>query len=209
MMKILSMEYVGKTKVRVRTEEDEVFCVSNRAAVEFSLREGAELSEENMKELYAYLRGKALEKCGRLLGDMGYSRRRLEEKLTADGFPRRIIGEVLKSLEDANYVDDARLAAGYVRYHLSDKSAARIRMDLKRKGIGDAEIEAAFSEYSENEGNSVREMEEEQIRNLLVKKRFDASAADYEERQKMMAFLYRRGYSGDSIRAVLRGQEDF
>ena len=45
--------------------------------------------------------------------------------------------------------------------------------------------------------------QEEQIRALLAKRRYPGEAADPAEKQKTMAFLYRKGYPIDLIRHVL------
>jgi regulatory protein len=53
-----------------------------------------------------------------------------------------------------------------------------------------------MDELYEDESNDV---ESEQIQKLLVKKHYDMDM-DYKEKQKIMAFLLRRGYSMESIR---------
>lgn len=44
----------------------------------------------------------------------------------------------------------------------------------------------------------------EQIRALMQKRHFDPDGADRTAREKFMAYLYRRGYNTDSIRAAMR-----
>ena len=42
---------------------------------------------------------------------------------------------------------------------------------------------------------------------LLQKKHYNPEQADYKERQKMFAFLMRKGYSGEQISKALMGGE--
>jgi SOS response regulatory protein OraA/RecX len=46
-------------------------------------------------------------------------------------------------------------------------------------------------------------MEEAQIRRLLAARQYDQAASDWKTEQKLMAFLYRKGYSTEKIRAVM------
>ena len=73
-----------------------------------------------------------------------------------------------------------------------------------QKGISADLIEQAYREVAE-----VDQMppEDNLIRQLLTKKHFDMETATYEEVQKMKAFLYRKGFSGDTISRVLRGED--
>jgi regulatory protein len=44
----------------------------------------------------------------------------------------------------------------------------------------------------------------EQIQVLLRKKQYDPETAGWEEKQKIMAFLYRKGYSQENIRCAMQ-----
>ena len=66
-------------------------------------------------------------------------------------------------------------------------------------------IEHAYEQCSEEDSVTA---EEELIHKLLEKKHFDREHATYEECQKMIGFLYRRGFVPDKIyKAVGRCEE--
>ncbi len=164
------------------------------------------IADPMWQEILVQLRSEALHRCGDLLGRKDYSRAGLESKLEADGYPEMIRQQVLTELTDAHYLDDRRLAENYIRGHLRDKSKARIRQDLQQKGISQTEVEEAFAAIS---GETDMESQElSQIRRLLEKKHYDPARATWEEKQKVMAFLYRRGFSQDMIRRGMDSAED-
>jgi regulatory protein len=65
-----------------------------------------------------------------------------------------------------------------------------------RKGISKDDIEAAFMQCSDT-GNITDETK--LIERLLEKKKFDKKTATYEDKQKIIGFLYRKGFSLDMI----------
>jgi regulatory protein len=159
------------------------------------------------------LRSMVLRKCGELLKSQDYSEQRLRMKLRTAGFPEDTVTMAVEAMKDAHYIDDRRYAENYVKYHLRDRSRRRIEQDLQERGIAEDIIEEAFQAVTENAVektdtengvSAADEAEIEQICKLLRKKQFDLAAAGWEERQKIMAFLYRKGYTQENIR---RGME--
>ena len=57
-----------------------------------------------------------------------------------------------------------------------------------------------LSEENEERGNSAEIM---QVRRLMKKRGFDLNSASWEEKGKMQAYLYRKGYSASSVRAAM------
>ena len=149
-------------------------------------------------------RKECLVKCGALLSRRDYSCARLREKLLAGGFSAETADWALERLREAHYVDDERYARNFISAHREDKSRMRMRADLEARGIpSDLAAEALREEYEENG----EEAEIRQIRKLMAKRKFDPEQADWEEKRKMQAFLYRKGYSASSVRTAMRGEE--
>ena len=142
-----------------------------------------------------------MRRCGDLLSRQDYTERRLLEKLSADGYGQEEIEAVIESLKEAHYLDDYRYALTYVRYHSSDRSRMRIRQDLLTRGCKEDAIEAAFREISEE--TDLEQEELNQIRKLLRKRGYREDE-DFAKQQKMMAFLYRKGFSQEIIRRAMQ-----
>ena len=119
--------------------------------------------------------------------------------------PLQVVLEVvemtLESLREANYLNDERYAQNYVQAHWEDRSRLRIRMDLESRGVPSSEIiSEVIRAESEERG---QEAEIRQIRKLMNKRKYDPKGATWEEKGKMQAFLYRKGYSQSSVRAAM------
>jgi len=124
-----------------------------------------------------------------------HSRAELARKL----FPFAPSPEVLELLLDAlaakGQLSDARYAE--LRAHqLSRKyGAARIRFDLKAKGVAQEIVERVG-----------REGELERARVILARK-YRSPAASREERARRMRFLQGRGFSHDTIKTLLSSED--
>jgi regulatory protein len=94
------------------------------------------------------------------------------------------------------YIDDVRYAATYLGCKSATKSKKQIRNELMLKGISSEDIETAFGTCMEE--NRLTD-EAELIEKLIKKKKFDKANATYEEKQKIIGFLYRKGFALDII----------
>jgi len=192
-------------RVRVTPEEGEAFVISVRRASGLGLRPGDELPPDTYAEIMQSLRSACMQRCGTLLGSRDYPVHRLRTKLQDAGYPSSIIEDCIEKLQEAHYLDDARYAQTYLRSHLADRSLLRIRHDLLERGISEELIERAVTEIAEE--TDPEEAQLGQIRRLLQKRGYDPADADYAARQKIMAFLQRKGYGINLIRRAM--EKDF
>lgn len=122
-----------------------------------------------------------------------HSRAELARKLAADGTEEEI-ANVLADLESQGLLSDARAAAAYVRAHGARFGAARLRQDLKARGldpeIASAEVEALGSELDRAQA--------------VWQKKFGAVAGDAKEWARQARFLQGRGFASDVIRRLLK-----
>ncbi len=87
----------------------------------------------------------------------------------------------------------------YITYYSESRSRGRIEQDLLRKGICRNLIRTVCEEDLEDK------LPDEILlmKKLLEKKNYRAESADYLERRKLKAFLYRKGFSLDNIEKIL------
>ena len=121
-------------------------------------------------------------------------------KLLGSGFEEETADEVIGSLKEAQYIDDSRYARNFIEAHSGDRSRLRIRKDLEDRGVSSEIISEAMVEEFEENGDSA---EIRQIRKLMEKRKFDPGSADWNEKQKMQAYLYRKGYAASAVRAAM------
>ena len=155
------------------------------------------------EEMREQRRKECLKKCGTLLARRDYTCARLREKLLTAGFEEEVVSEAIDSLIKARYLDDERYARNFIAAHGEDRSRLRIRMDLEERGVPSETLSEVLREESEERGE---EAEIRQIRRLMEKRKFDPENADWDEKRRMQAYLYRKGYGASSVRAAMNGE---
>ncbi len=107
------------------------------------------------------------------------------------------IERVLDELEHNGLLSDERFAGAVTRTRAQRFGDARIRHDLRRFGVADETSVAALQALSGSEVS----------RGLEVwSRRFSALPASKEERAKQARFLQSRGFSIETVLAVLNGK---
>lgn len=196
---------ISKTKVKVCIDNGETFALYKGELNKFHIKTDTVLTDE----LYQQIMGEVLSKRAKLrsmnlLKSRDYTEHQLRTKLEQGFYPNRIIDEAVAYMISFGYIDDIRYAKSYIDYTESTKSRKQIENDLLRRGISKEDICSAYEEYVQEEQLT----EEEQIiEKMLEKKRFDNQNATYEERQKIIGFLYRKGFSLDKIYKAVEKKE--
>lgn len=129
---------------------------------------------------------KALDKALRMLALRDHSEREIVEKLARSGYEEREIAETMARLFEYHLLDDAafaeKWAAGRSKRGLGPW---RIRQELRQKGIGGEEIDAALSEIDEDAALAAA---------VLLARKYLARG-DANARRRALDALKRRGYA--------------
>jgi len=137
-----------------------------------------------------------------LLGARPYSTRTLQRKLVQKEYSADEVSEAVDRLLENGLLNDARYAEQYARSKILSTGASkrRLQQDLYRKGIkGDVATEAIASVMDQEEVDPAAVIER------VAKKKL-AQLGDLEPlvlRRRLFAFLARRGYDLDEIKAVV------
>ena len=132
----------------------------------------------------------------RLLAGREHSRAELRRKLAARAGSAEALEALLDALEANKQLSDDRYAEARARQLARKYGAARIRQDLKAKGVGEGLVERVTAEG-----------ELERARAILARK-YRTPATTPRERARRMRFLQSRGYSFETIRALLSSAAD-
>lgn len=202
-MIVRSVSPVRRGWVRVEADGGE-WLLPSRAAGRLGVAEGAEVDADRLREAALEEQEPAARKdTGRYLGRAEHTADQLRGYLRRRGYHRSVVEETVDWALRLGYVDDLRYARAYVRAHRGGRSpmgVRRLRMELRRRGVGDADAEAALSD-SEDGG-----MEEELVRS--VRKRY-GSLQGKKARRRALGYLSRRGFSyGLSRRVVHRALDE-
>ena len=125
-----------------------------------------------------------------------HSRAELARKLAAHAASREDLEALLDSLVAKKQLSDERYAEERARALSRKYGAAKIRHDLKAKGMSDGIVDAVSSEG-----------ELERARAILERK-YRVPAATREERAKRARFLQGRGFSSDVVLRLVLDRED-
>lgn len=106
--------------------------------------------------------------------------------------------EIISSLKQGKYLDDFRYAAAFARdkSHLSMWGPAKIRCQLRAKGIGDDIISDALAQIDESEAQAGMEK--------LLHSKWKMLKDDPQGKLKLIRFALGRGYDYGSVQNFLR-----
>jgi regulatory protein len=132
-----------------------------------------------------------------LLARREHSRVELTRKLASHGTEEEI-ANVLTQLETEGLLSDARAAGAFVRAHAGRFGTARLRQDLRNRGLDPQLAQADFGEL---------DTEFERARAVWAKK-FAAAPVDAREWARQARFLQGRGFATEIIRKLLKNPQD-
>jgi len=131
----------------------------------------------------------------RYLARREHSRAELHAKLQPFVQEGENLETVLDELEKKNWLSDARAATMLVDSKRGRFGTQRIAHELRQKGIAENLIAEAIPQLKESELDAAREVWE---------RKFGVAPQDAKEKAKQVRFLQSRGFSMESIFAVLR-----
>ena len=132
----------------------------------------------------------------RYLARREHSRAELNRKLLPFAASQQLLDVLLSELEGRKLLSNHRFAE--MRAHVLSRKygAAKIRQDLKARGVAE-EIVAMVSTEGELERAAA-----------ILQKKYRSVAKTREEKAKRVRFLQSRGFSGDTIYRLIRINDD-
>lgn len=202
-MKIIEIREVNTYKCKLFFEEEDPIVLYKKDLKRYNLKEGTVLADKQkdvlLMEILPY-RAKA--RCLKLLQARDYTEAEIGRKLKEDGYPGAVIQNTIEYLKQYQYVDDIRYTRLFFDSKKNKKSKNAILMDLQRKGVSKESIMLAFSEMQECDSEYIND--KNCINNLLYKKRYNDLDASYGEKEKMKAYLFRKGFEIEEINACMK-----
>ena len=150
------------------------------------------MAEKAPSDNVVELRARAL----RLLARREHTGQELESKLSPHAGSSEDLKGLLTGLKQKNQLSEERFAEERARQLSRKYGAARIRQDLRSKGVSDELINRVTGEG-----------ELERARAILERK-YRSVAATREEKAKRMRFMQSRGFSSEIIFKLLSARND-
>lgn len=141
---------------------------------------------------------RAKKRCLNLLQKRPYTECKLREKLVEGYYTQDIIEEAIHYVKSFHYIDDYEYACQYIFYHKESETRKKIEEKLMIKGISKEILNQAFDD-SYDDAEEQQEIELQQAKKLLEKKKYNPETMDWKEKQKIYAYLARKGITSSII----------
>ena len=203
-MVVTQLEDLEKSKVRVYIDDEYAFLLYRKDIEEFGLKEGNEIIYDVYEKILTdtvYRRAK--QKALAILKFMDRTELELRRKLSDAEYPEKIIDRTISYVIEYGYLNDERYALAYIRARMNTKSKLVIRTELLQKGISKDLTERILEEeYEQDEIGEDAEMTA--LRKAIAKKTKSVEDLNMEDKRKLMAALYRKGFDIGKIKQVLK-----
>jgi regulatory protein len=188
-----------KIAYKIYIDDAYAFLLYKQDLMEYQLETGVELTTQQYdKIIESTVYRRAKQKAMAILKYMDRTEQELYFKLKEAYYTDDIINKTIDYLKSYRYIDDERYASSYINGRKNTLSLVNIRAKLIQKGINKELLEKIIAiEY--NVDDEEKDPEIEAINRAIRKKLIDISKLNYEDKQKLMAHLYRKGFNMDKI----------
>ena len=193
-MEITKIEIQKNNDERANLYLDEKFFsgISLELVVKEHLKVGMEIDESKLSELILEdEKGKALAKSVKYIGSNLKTEKQLRDYLKKKDYNPTTIDYVIDKLKEYDYLNDENFAKAYILTYSKKYGKLKLKSQLKMKGIKDSIIDSLLEDV---QSDSI---------DLVAKKYMKNKDLTYENLQKLMRFLYSRGYEFDDINSCV------
>lgn len=193
-----------RTAYKIYIDNDYAFLLYNQDIKKYQLRIDYELSSDIYNiiiEDIVYRRAK--QKAFAILKYMDRTERELYEKLKEAFYTDDIIERTINYLSENNYINDRRYASNFIRLRKNTLSMLSIKTKLIQKGINKELLEEIILiEYVNEECEEDPEITA--INKAIHKKYRTTTDLNWDEKQRLIASLYRKGFDLSKIQHCLK-----
>ncbi len=198
-----SVQVRDSNRISIFVDEKFSFGMPVLAAMELGITKGTELDEALLarclsEEEFYRSRQRALG----LIAHRSRSSSELRGRLRQAGFGQPAVEAAVQKMTELGYLNDASFAESFARNRILTRQfgTRRVLTELRLKGIGDVQAQQVVSELNadRDEAADAREHAERHV------SRQPASLAPRKRRERLYAYLARRGFGPDIIRPLLQ-----
>ena len=205
---ITQIEELDKKRCKIYMNHKPAFALYKGEVTQYKLREEEVINESVYDEIMKQvLPLRAKKRCLNLLQKRPYTEWKLREKLNEGFYPQEIIDEAIEYMKSFHYIDDYDYASQYVFYHKDSESRKKMEEKLLIKGIDKEILKRVFTDSYQDE-EEMQELELQQAKKFLEKKGYDTQVMDWKEKQKIFAYLLRKGLNTSVVKEAMRLHEE-
>ena len=204
---VTKIEEYDKKRSKVYLDEEFAFLLYKWELSEYKIMQGENITDDVYHKIVAeVLVKRAKKRCLNLLQKKNYTEYKLREKLREGLYSPEMIDEAIAYVKSFHYIDDYRYACDYIFYHKESETKKKIEAKLRIKGIEQDILQQAFVD-NYDEGEEIQ-IELEQAYKLLRKKGYEYKSTDWKDKQKIYAYLLRKGISNSVIKIAMEAKND-
>ncbi len=201
-MTVTAIEEISKTRCRIFLDEAFAFVLYKGELHKYQIKTGSEIPAQVLHELQdQVLPKRAKLRAMNLLQKRQYTEKQLLDKLLLGGYSRETAQNAVDYVKAYHYVDDESYAYDYITSQMEGHSLREISQKLMQKGISKELIQKAVCLHREKD-----ELPDENrmIQKILEKKNCIGRKLEEKEKQRLYAYLYRKGFSQEAVCQALR-----
>ena len=199
MMTVTKIEPLSKTRYKVYLDGQFAFTLYKGELSRYHIAEESVIEDDIYDSLRLIVIKRAKLRAMHLLTDMDRTESQLRTKLKQGLYPDDIIEQAMAYVKSFGYVEDENYARRFVHSRKDRKSKKELYAALLQKGVPAEIVEQVFEEADYGEKDSRQAIEA-----LMRKRSYNPETADVKEKQKMMGYLMRKGFSYQDVRNVLQ-----
>ena len=188
MMTVTKIEPLSKTRYKVYLDGQFAFTLYKGELSRYHIAEESVIEDDIYDSLQQIITKRAKLRAMHLLSDMGRTESQLRTKLKQGGY-----------VKSFGYINDVEYARSFIDSRKERKSKKELYAALVQKGVSSEIVEQVFEEADYGEEDSRQAIEA-----LMRKRNYNPETADAKEKQKMMGYLMRKGFSYQDVRNVLQ-----
>lgn len=199
MMTVTKIEPLSKTRYKVYLDGQFAFTLYKGELSRYHIEEESVMEDEVYGILQKLVIKRAKLRAMHLLTDMGRTESQLRTKLKQGGYTEEAAEAAIQYVKSFGYINDAEYTRSFIDSRKEKKSKKELYAALIQKGVSPEIIEQVFEETDYGEEDSRQAIEA-----LMRKRNYHPETADAKEKQKMMGYLMRKGFSYQDVRNVLQ-----
>lgn len=204
-MRITEIRYISKNKADIYIDYEKAFFLYKSEINKNNIKEDYEISKEDYEYiLNDIILKRAKKKALNLLIKMDRTENEIRSKLKNHGYTEETINKTIDYINSYNYINDENYTRNYINYKKDSLSKQQIGFNLKNKGISKEVMDEIFSEIYSNEEDDPEIIG---INKLISKRVKYIKELTNEDKQKLISYIYRKGYNIDKIKKAIECHE--
>lgn len=204
-MVITRIEEFDRKRKKIYIDGEYAFFLYDSELRKYGITQGAELSAQLYRELEDGVIARRVKlRTLNILKTAQKTEKQLYDKLTAGGYTREQAAAGVEYAKSFGYVDDLYYARYYVENSCGERSRRDIEERLYRRGIPKDIIRQVLEDFISDEDGAIWSA----LRKKSVTEE-NLASLDYAARNKLFAYLIRKGFSPDKVRRILGSADEF